>query len=82
VTTGDDGLILSLKATGARLRLAPWDGDVFTASLVPEGRFAAVAANLGPLPLGFAQFQADKTGKLAILRITMSDGQVYDFTRQ
>ncbi|MCZ0963969.1 serine hydrolase domain-containing protein [Paracoccus benzoatiresistens] len=82
VTAGDDGLVLALKETGARLKLAPWNGDVFTASLVPEGRFAAVAANLGPLPMGFAQFQADETGKLATLRLTMSDGQVYDFARQ
>ncbi len=82
LTTEGDGLVLALNTTGARLKLAPWDGDVFTASLVPEGRFAAIAANLGPLPMGFAQFQADETGKLATLRLTMADGQVYDFARK
>jgi hypothetical protein len=82
VTADGEGLVLALDATGARLRLAPWDGDVFTASLVPEGRFAAVAANLGQSPLGFAQFQADAAGKLDTLRLTMADGQAYDFTRQ
>ncbi|WP_306752647.1 serine hydrolase [Paracoccus actinidiae] len=82
LTTEGEGLVLALKTTGARLKLAPWDGDVFTASLVPEGRFAAIAANLGPLPMGFAQFQADETGKLATLRLTMADGQVYDFARK
>jgi len=82
LTVEADGLTLALEATRARLKLAPWNGDVFTASLVPEGRFAAIAANLGPLPMGFAQFQADQTGKLDTLRLTMADGQVYDFTRQ
>jgi CubicO group peptidase (beta-lactamase class C family) len=82
VTAEGDGLMLALETTGARLRLAPWDGDVFTASLVPEGRFAAIAANLGPSPFGFAQLQADASGKLDTLRLTMADGQAYDFARQ
>ena len=82
LTAEDDGLILALEATGARLRLAPWNGDVFTASLLPEGRFAAVAANLGQSPLGFAQHQVDATGKFDTLRLTMAGGQAYDFTRQ
>jgi CubicO group peptidase (beta-lactamase class C family) len=82
LTAEGEGLVLALEATGARLTLAPWDGDVFTASLVPEGRFAAIAANLGQSPLGFAQLQADATGKLDTLRLTMADGQAYDFTRQ
>ena len=75
------GLTLALAETGARLRLAPWDGDVFTVAIVPEGRFAAVAANLGALPLGFAQFLADETGALDRLRLTMSDGEAYDLAR-
>ena len=48
-------LILQL-ATGAELKLEPWDGDIFTARLAPTGRFAPVAENCGPLPLGFVQF--------------------------
>jgi Beta-lactamase len=75
-------LVLAFAETGARIRLDPWDGGVFTASLVAEGQFAAVAANLGPLPLGFVQYQMDKAGKLDLFRLSMSDGQVYDFRRQ
>lgn len=76
-------LAIELTATGAKLRLEPWDGDVYTATLVPEGRFAAVAANLGPSPLGFAQFQANKDGVTDHFRFFMQqDGQGYDFMRQ
>lgn len=82
VTADGNELFLALGTSGARLKLAPWDGDVFTASLVPEGRFAPLVANLGPLPLGFVQFQADKTGKLVRLHLTMADGQAYDFARK
>jgi CubicO group peptidase (beta-lactamase class C family) len=52
-----------IAASGARLRLDPWNGAVYTATLVPEGKFAAMAANLGPLPIAFAQFQNDENGK-------------------
>jgi hypothetical protein len=50
--------------------------------LVPNGRFAAVAKNLGDQPNGLAQFQADAAGKLAVLRITFDDGQAYEFRRE
>ena len=73
---------LELTGSGAKLRLDPWNGAVYTATLVPDGEFAAMAANVGPLPLAFAQFQNDKEGKLTILRLTFSDGQAYDFTRK
>ena len=77
-----EGLRLDL-ATGAKLRLAHRDGDVFTATLVPDGRFDAVAQNLGKLPLGFVQFITDKDGKRSALRFTAAqDGQVLEFTRQ
>jgi hypothetical protein len=50
---------------------------------VPEGKFAAMAANLGPLPIAFAQFQNDKDGKPTILRLTFREtGQAYDFRRR
>ena len=65
-----------------QLRLEPWDGGIFTASLVPEGRFAAIAANLGPAPLGFVQYQLGATGKLDLLHFWMADGQTYDFRRE
>jgi hypothetical protein len=69
-------------ATGAALKLDPWDGEIFTATLVPNGPFAAFAENLGPEPAAFAQFQMDATGKLNVLRLTTSDGQSYEFRRE
>jgi hypothetical protein len=42
-----------------------------------------MAANLGPLPIAFAQFQNDKDGKPTILRLTVREtGQAYDFRRR
>ena len=76
-----DALILDVAATGAQLKLEPWDGDVFTVRLLPSGRFAVEAANLGELPSGFAQFQMDAAGKLGSLRLSF-DGQAYDLRRE
>jgi len=73
---------MRIEATGAKLTLEPWDRDVFTAKLMPLGRFAAVAENLGPLPNGFAQFQIDKDAQLNVLRLSFDDGQSYEFRRQ
>jgi CubicO group peptidase (beta-lactamase class C family) len=75
-------LVLKLEESGAQLKLEPWDGDIFTTRLVPNGRFAQVAANLGPRPSGFVQFQMDKDGKLNLLRLSLEDGQAYEFRRQ
>ena len=71
-----------IEDSGAKLRLDPWNGAVYSATLVPDEKFAAVAANLGPLPIAFAQFQNDKDGKPTILRLTFSDGQAYEFRRE
>ena len=73
---------LEFAATGAKLRLDPWNGAVYTATLAPDERFAAMAANLGPLPIAFTQFQNDKDGKPTTLRLTFSDGQAYDFKHE
>ena len=73
---------LEFAATGAKLRLDPWNGAVYTATLAPDERFATMAANLGPLPIAFTQFQNDKDGKPTTLRLTFSDGQAYDFKRE
>jgi Domain of unknown function (DUF3471) len=73
---------LEIAASGTKLRLDPWNGAVYTATLAPEEKFAAMAANLGPLPIAFAQFQNDKDGNPITLRLTFSDGQAYDFKRQ
>jgi CubicO group peptidase (beta-lactamase class C family) len=87
--TGDASVAVEGEAlrltlgTGAQLRLDPRDGDIFTATLLPEGRFAAVAADMPPLPVAFAQFLADKSGGRSTLRLTFSDdGQKLDFVRK
>jgi hypothetical protein len=77
-----DALVMAFPATGAKLTLEPWDGEVFTAKLVPIGRFAAVAEALGPLPNGFVQFQIDKDAKLNLLHLSLDDGQAYEFKRE
>ncbi|MEP9379247.1 serine hydrolase [Aquabacter sp. CN5-332] len=74
-----DALILEL-ATGAKFRLAPWDGDVFAAELVPAGRFGPIA-DLHYMTRGFAQFQMDGDGKLNVLQLTVAD-QPYAFRRK
>jgi CubicO group peptidase (beta-lactamase class C family) len=81
VVAHGDELVLELT-TGARLKLEPWDGDVLTAKLVANGRFAAMADNLGPLPNGFVQFQIDKDARLNVLRLSFDDGQAYEFRRE
>jgi CubicO group peptidase (beta-lactamase class C family) len=80
--TDGDVATLELLGSGAKLRLDAWNGGVYTATLVPEGRFAGVAANLGRLPSAFAQFQNDKDGKPTTLRLTFAKGQAYDFKRE
>ena len=82
VAAEGDALVMEIQATGAKLKLEPWDGDVFTVKLMPLGRFAAIAENLGPLPIGFAQFQIDKEAKLNLLRLSYDDGQAYEFGRK
>ena len=76
-----DALVLGFK-NGLQFKLAPWDGDVFTAQLAPNGRSAAVAQNLGPEPSGFVQFQMDKAGKLNLLRLSFEESQAYEFRRE
>ena len=76
-----DALVMELLATGAQLKLEPWDGVVFTAKLMPLGRFVAMVENLGPRPDGFVQFQIDAQGKLGVLRLSFDDGQAYEFRR-
>lgn len=70
-----DALVLTIMKTGARFKLEPWDGDVFVARLMPEGRFAAVVT-LDYMTKGFAQFQKD------VLTLTLADGQVFTFQRR
>lgn len=83
VTADRAGLALVLAATGARLKLEDRGGWAFSVSLVPEGRFAGIAENIGPSPIGVAQFEVDKDGGIAGLRfISVDNGQPYPFRRQ
>jgi CubicO group peptidase (beta-lactamase class C family) len=77
-----DALVLELPATGAKLKLDPWDGNIFTATLMPSGPFAAVVAGLGPSPYGFVQWQIDKTAKLDTFRLILGGDQAYEFRRR
>ena len=76
-----DVLVAELSS-GAKLKIAAFDGDILTAWLLPEGRFAAIAANLEPDPFGFVQFQMDKDAKLNLFRLTTANGQSYEFRRE
>ncbi len=83
VRADGDASVIELTATGAKLRLDGWDGNIFTVTLAPEGKFSSVAANLGPLPLGFAQFLVDKDGRQDTIRLTfLPPGQVYELSRE
>lgn len=77
----DNGALIAVLQTGARLKLEPWDGEIFTARLLAEGRFLTGAQGQGPRPAGFVQFQMDRDGKLNVLRLSFDDGQGYDFRR-
>ena len=76
-----DRLVLELENTGAQLGLEPFDGDVFTVRLLPQGRFARSAQLLGDRPLGFAEFQVNDKGKRSTLSWS-SEGQTYIFRRE
>jgi CubicO group peptidase (beta-lactamase class C family) len=73
-----NALVMQFKATGAKFKLVPWDGDIFFASLMPTGQFGPVV-DLDYMTKGFAQFQMGKDGKLNLLRLSIEDGQAYEF---
>src|SRR5262245_19839752 len=54
-----DALVMELQATSAKLKLTPWDGDIFIATLMPTGRFGPVVDS-GVVAPAFVQFQMDK----------------------
>ena len=76
-----NALVMQFKATGAKFKLVPWDGDIFVASLMPTGQFGPVV-DLDYMTKGFAQFQMGKDGKLNLLRLSIEDGQAYEFRRE
>ena len=81
LTEKNDALVMEIQTTGAKFKLVPWDGDIFIASLMPTGQFEPIV-DLDYMTKGFAQFQMDKDGKLNSLRLSMSDGQAYEFRRE
>jgi CubicO group peptidase (beta-lactamase class C family) len=81
LTLKDDALVIEVQATGAKFKLVPWDGDIFIATLMPSGQFGPVV-DLDYMTKGFAQFQMDKDGKLNLLRLSVADGQAYEFRRE
>ncbi len=72
---------MDIRASGAKFKLVPWDGDIFIASLMPTGRFGPIV-DLSYMTKGFVQFQMDKDGKLNLLRFSSDDGQAYEFARE
>ena len=76
-----DALVVEFQATGAKFKLEPWDGDVFIARLMPTDKFGPIV-DLGYMTKGFVQFQMDRDGRLALLRLCSEDGQPYEFRRQ
>lgn len=82
IAVDGERLVMTLAATGARFAVKPWDGSVFTARLIGEGRFTAISANLGPGPGAFVQYQIGEDGRLDRLKLSMDDGQAYMFTRE
>jgi len=81
VAPDGDALVMELQVTGAKLKLEPWDGDIFLATLMPTGRFGPVVAGQLVVRPGFVQFQMDQDGKLNLLRFSTEDGQAYEFRR-
>ena len=78
-----DALVMEIQATGAKLKLEPWDGDVFIGQPHADSADSPpIVENLGPLPIGFVQFQMDKEAKLNLLRLSYDDGQAYEFRRE
>ncbi|MDQ6433022.1 serine hydrolase domain-containing protein [Mesorhizobium sp. LHD-90] len=83
VSEAEAGLLVELKETGAKLKLDDLGGQAFSVTLVPEGRFAAIAENLGPTSIGVAQFEVGLDGGISGFRFASADnGQPYPFKRR
>ena len=83
IAMGHDGMKYSLPSreliadcVESMGRAHPFDGMVFTASLLPTGRFANEVKLTGDMPLGFAQFEAGGDGKLGALVFAIEDQTV------
>ncbi|WP_164738560.1 serine hydrolase [Aquabacter cavernae] len=74
--------VLTLADTSARIALEPFDGAVFIARLLPDGRFRSVMEMAGHEPMGFLAFAPDSNGKLTRLDWLYTEGQTYSFQRR
>jgi len=81
LTLKDDVLVIEVQATGAKFKLVPWEGDILMATLMAKGQFGPIV-DLDYMTKGFAQVQMDKDGKLNLLRLSLVDGQAYEFRRE
>jgi len=81
VVVDGDGLVMDIKATGAQLRIDPWDGDVFYAHLMPTGMFGPIV-DLDYMMKGFVQYRIGTDGQLSVLFLTLADGQRFAFHRK
>jgi len=82
VSVNDGSLFVHLLSTGARLKLDDRGGQAFNASLVSEGRFAAVVENNGPEPSALIQFDIDVTGGIGGFRMIAGESQTYRFVKR
>jgi hypothetical protein len=59
-------------------------GDSAAEFRTPEGRFAPIAANLGPFPAGFASFALGPDGKVTGFRLALAEqpDQPFEFALQ
>lgn len=77
-----NGLTAKLETTGAVFALEDMGESAFAATLMPVGRFADIAANLGPAPFGDIVFETDGDGEVGGFRLIDADnGQPYEFRR-
>jgi hypothetical protein len=81
VVVDGSALVMEILTTGAKLKLEPWDGDVFVARLMSIGQFGPVV-DLDYMIKGFIQFQTAPSGQLDVLTMTLADGQRYEFRRE
>jgi CubicO group peptidase (beta-lactamase class C family) len=81
LATEGDALVMEFLTSGAKFNLVPRDGNIFVASLMPTGQFGPIV-DLDYMTKGFLQFQIDKDGKLNLLRLSLLDGQAYEFRRE
>ena len=74
----DGERLVGTLSTGAKLASSRGTARSSVVSLVPEGRFAPIAANLGPFPAGFATFALGPDGKVTGFRLALDEAPAAD----